>query len=170
MVVNSVLTVTDIYHLDISPTSIFIGQLIYLLAVLPTLVTLKLHSLSTSERNLLEEEVDMCVLISKRNKITKVYLEKMMDTEEVDILIKLCPQMNYLQINNINNIDVEVFLKEILIEMIGDFNDHLRSLYFRIPTVDDQMVQKLEEMIDNEKLLVDYTIKRVHDNIHLQWR
>jgi hypothetical protein len=94
----------------------------------------------------------------------------MIEIEEVDILIKLCPQMNYLQINNINNIDVEVFLKEILIRMIGNFDYCLRSLCFRIPTADDQMVQKLEKFIDYEKLLVDYTIKRICDNIHLQWK
>ncbi len=45
---------------------------------------------------------------------------------------------------------------------------HLRSLCFRIPTADNQIVKKLEKMIDNEKLLVDYTIKRICDNIHLQ--
>ncbi len=42
--------------------------------------------------------------------------------QEMDILIKLFPRMNCLQINVINNIDVEVFVKEILIFIINHVN------------------------------------------------
>ncbi|CAF1430850.1 unnamed protein product [Rotaria sordida] len=71
--------------------------------------------------------------------------------------------MNYLQINNIDNIDIEVFLKEFSVEIIDNFDHRPRSSCLRIPTADDQMVQKLEKIIDYEKLLVYYTIKPVCD-------
>ncbi|CAF1511477.1 unnamed protein product [Adineta steineri] len=112
----------------------------------------------------------MFLLISKTNKITKVYLENMTGIEQVDILIKLCPRMNYLQINNINDMEVELFLKEILSIQMEDIDNCLCSLCFRIPLLDDQMMETLEEMIDHEKLLINYTIKRVCDNIYLHWR
>lgn len=47
-------------------------------------------------------------------------------------------------------------------------NQYLRSLCFHVPTVDDKIIQNLENMINFDKLLVDYTIKRVLDNLYLQ--
>jgi hypothetical protein len=34
---------------------------------------------------------------------------------------------------------------------------------------DDLMVQKIKNMIENENLLFDFNIKRVMNEIHLQW-
>jgi hypothetical protein len=48
------------------------------------------------------------------NNITKVCLEKMIEIEEVYFLIKLCHRMNYLQVDGINNINVELFVRDIL--------------------------------------------------------
>ncbi|CAF1259413.1 unnamed protein product [Adineta steineri] len=169
-VVNSVLTATNIYHLIFTKTEASIRHLIYLIKVLPDLTTLKIHDLVLKEQNLSTNETDIFLFISKTNKITKVYLENMTGIEQVDILIKLCPRMNYLQINNINDMEVELFLKEILSIQMEDIDNCLCSLCFRIPLLDDQMMETLEEMIDHEKLLINYTIKRVCDNIYLHWR
>jgi len=78
--------------------------------------------------------------------------------------------MNYFEINDINKIDVELFVKNILMKITIKYKHHLRFLCFRVPTVDDKMLQRLEEMINFKKLLVNYTIKRVCDNIYLQWK
>jgi len=37
-------------------------------------------------------------------------------------------------------------------------------------TTDDQTIKQLNEMIDDEKLLVDYTIHRELYNIYLTWK
>ncbi|CAF4549079.1 unnamed protein product, partial [Rotaria sp. Silwood2] len=50
-----------------------------------------------------------------------------------------------------------------------DCNDRLCLLCFRIPTVDDEMIRKLKRMINFEKLLFNYTIKRVADFIYIEW-
>jgi hypothetical protein len=42
-------------------------------------------------------------------------------------------------------------------------------LCFHVPAADDQTIKQLNKMIDDEKLLTNYTIKRVLDYIHLQW-
>ncbi|CAF4004544.1 unnamed protein product, partial [Adineta steineri] len=169
-VVNSVLTATNIYHLIFTKTEASIRHLIYLIKALPDLTTLKIHDLVLKEQNLSTNETDIFLFISKTNKITKVYLENMTGIEQVDILIKLCPRMNYLQINNINDMEVELFLKEILSIQMEDIDNCLCSLCFRIPLLDDQMMETLEEMIDHEKLLINYTIKRICDSIYLYWR
>jgi hypothetical protein len=46
--------------------------------------------------------------------------------------------MNYLQIEHLNHIDVELVLDHIL------KNNHLRSLCFGIPTTDDQIIKILQ--------------------------
>ncbi len=51
-----------------------------------------------------------------------------------------------------------------------DCNDHFRSLCFRVPAADDQMIKTLQKIIDDAKLLINYRIKRVGDDIYLQWK
>jgi hypothetical protein len=74
--------------------------------------------------------------------------------------MKICPRTNYLQVNSIRNIDIESFIQSILTRMNEDL---------RIPTADNQLIEKLKEMIDSKQWLVDYTIKCVIDKIYLQW-
>jgi hypothetical protein len=42
-------------------------------------------------------------------------------------------------------------------------------LCFRVPAADDEMIKELEQMINHEKLLHQFVIKRVIENIYLQW-
>ena len=50
--------------------------------------------------------------------------------------------MNYFQVNDINQIDVKLFVKVILIHVMNECNDHLRYLCFRVPAEDDQIFRK----------------------------
>jgi hypothetical protein len=77
--------------------------------------------------------------------------------------------LNYLQINSLPNINIESFIREILIRIKDGFNEDLCFLCLRVPTADDQLIEKLKDIIDSKPWLVDYTIKRVNDKIHLQW-
>jgi hypothetical protein len=45
---------------------------------------------------------------------------------------------------------------------------HYVCLY--VSGIDDEMVQEFEHWINSEKVLLDYTIKRVLDNPYLQWK
>ncbi|CAF3579983.1 unnamed protein product [Rotaria sp. Silwood1] len=94
----------------------------------------------------------------------------MNEIEEVYFLIKFCPRINYLQINHINTMDIELFIKKILYKINNDCNQYLFTLCLRIPTVDDRMLEKLKDIINSNKLLVCYKIKRVFDVIYLQWK
>ncbi|CAF1493698.1 unnamed protein product [Rotaria sordida] len=137
--INRVLSLVQIYYLEIPKEKIFIGILLQIIDLLPELNSLKLHSLSLSEpRVLCEEEVDILT-----------------STEDT---------------RRINNMNVELFVQNILEKINAEHNDHLRLLCFHIPTADDEMIKKLHKMIDVKKLLSDYTIKRVQKNIYLQWK
>ncbi len=90
--------------------------------------------------------------------------------DEIYFLMQIFPRINSFHLNSINNINVELFIRDILLKINEDSNQYLRLLCLRVPTVDDQMIKKLEIMIHLNKLLVDYQIKRVMDHIYLQWK
>jgi hypothetical protein len=107
--------------------------------------------------------------ISDESKITKMCIEEVYDFEEVDFLICLSYRLNYLQINSLHDINIELLIRKILIRTNDDCNEDLRFLCIGIPTTDDQLIERLKETIDSEGL-VDYTINRIMDKIYLQWR
>ena len=79
--------------------------------------------------------------------------------EEIYFLIRLCPRIEYLKVGFMHNINIQLFIKNILKKIKDDYNQYLRSLCLHIPTADDTMIQKLKQMINGEKLLSDFTIK-----------
>jgi hypothetical protein len=163
------LTMAQIYHLEISQSKISVDLLIRTIDLFPELMTLKIHSLSCRQSTDLSAKASVILhSIEVKNKISKVYLEKMKNHDELDFLLALCPYMEYLKIKRLNNTDVQLFLRHIKKKI--HCNDHLRSLCFRVPAADDHLVQTLQKLIDDEKLWIDYTIKRVFDQIYLQWK
>jgi hypothetical protein len=135
---------------------------------LPELNTLKIHSLSLYEPRMLnDEELIILSSIEDTSQITKVYLEKMNEIKELDFLFELCPHMEYLKLDYIKHMDFKFVFRYIIKH---DCNDYLHLLCFRIPTAGDEMIIKLKRMIHFEKLLFNYTIKRVADNIYIEWK
>jgi len=170
MHIKRILNVAQIYHLEISVRKQSLGKFLRILTLLPDLLSLKIYSLffdqegdiDVGERNLVRS-------IFVRSKITKVYLEKLMIFEEALFLMLLCPSMNHFRVNCINTMDIESYLQSILKEINDEYNN-LHSLCFRVPAVDDQMIKTLDKMINDKKLLTDFTIKRVLENVYIQWK
>ncbi|CAF3421871.1 unnamed protein product [Rotaria sp. Silwood1] len=170
LIIRDLLAMTQIYHLEISKKTIYSDILIEIIYKLSALDTLKITSLILSQSRCLFIENKNLRLVSNKNNIKKVYLEKMLTMEEVYFLIRLCPRMTYLKIDFINDMNIELFVKDILKKINNDCNQYLRSLCIHNPTADDDIIQKLEEMINREKLLHHFTIKCIADNIYLQWK
>jgi hypothetical protein len=169
MNIRDILTTAHIYHLEVSHKKTDFSILMDIINSLPKLQSLKIHSLSLLEpRDLLSEE-KMVRLVAKKNKIIKVCLDKMTEMKEIYYLMKLCPRMEYLQVDCINTIEVELVVQDILNKINKNSNEYLRLLCICVPTADDKMVEKLKEIINSKKVLVDYTIKRLLDHIYLQW-
>jgi hypothetical protein len=175
MNIRDCLPVAYIYHLEIRKEKIFSDTLIDIIHALPELDSLKVRSISLSPTRYLSVKGENLRFVSNKNKVTKVYLENITGIEDVDFLMKLCPRMTYLQVNCINSIDLESLANDILTKININCNQHLRLLCFRVPTADNKMVKRLEEMINSKKPLTHYaiqhpyTIKHVRDNIYLQW-
>ncbi|CAF4200659.1 unnamed protein product [Rotaria sordida] len=167
---HGILKVAQFYHLEIEREKIDFITLMDIIYILSELDSLKIHSLSLSSTSDSSTEGIICRFISNKNKITKIYLEQINEIKEVYFLIKFCPRMNYLHINSINTIDIELFIKEILNKITNDGNQYFYSLCLRIPTADDKIIEKLKNIINSNKLIVWYSIKCVRDIIYLQWK
>jgi hypothetical protein len=169
LIIGEILTITQIYHLEISERNICSSELTELIDKLPAVESLKIFSLKLLQSIFAYFYEHKLHLAANKNNITKVYLVKMNTIEEVYFLIKLCPRVTYLKVNLDNNIDHEVFLKDLLVKINNDCNQYLRLLCLHIPTVNNEMINKLQNMINREKLLRRFIIKLEFDNIYLQW-
>jgi hypothetical protein len=147
------------------------SKLSKILYYLPELDTLRIHSLSFSKTDYVSyEELDNLIVLLSKNQITKLYLEKMNEIEEIYLLMLAFSHINYLQIKCVNYMETELLVKFILTLMKNEPYHLLRLLCLSIPTADDKMVRKLEAIIIVEYLLSNLTIKRVVDNIYMYWK
>jgi hypothetical protein len=165
MDIKQVLSVTQIHHLEISEKKICVDILMQITNALPQVTTMKIDSLSLDQAKDSEtEEFIIFPSTESINQITKVYLEKLFTIEEVYSLMKLCRYMSYLKINAFDNMNADMFIRNILNKIKHDSNEYLRLLCFRGPASDNLMIQTLEETKN------DYTINRVDGYIFLQWK
>ncbi|CAF1449856.1 unnamed protein product [Adineta steineri] len=165
--IYNIFTTTHFHYLEIQKEKIDFSILINIIDSLSELDSLKIHSLSLSSTKSLSMEKIIRQFISNKNKITKICLENMIEIEEVYFLIKLCPHLNYLQINSLNTIDIELFVQNIINKIKNDYNHNLRVLCFCISTADDDLVQEFEEMAISQNFFLDYTIKYELNHIYI---
>ncbi|CAF4091863.1 unnamed protein product, partial [Adineta steineri] len=166
-----IVDVATIYHLEISEEDFFIGAVIEIMNLLPDLDSLKLSSIKLPTTTLLSiEEREEINFIVDNNEITKVYLEKMTKFDDVLFLIDLFPELKYLQIGCTSDIDINLFLQIILMRINNKTDSNLHLLAISIPTADDSMIERIQNIIDSKSLLFNYTIKRTYDTIFLQMK
>ncbi|CAF0994593.1 unnamed protein product [Adineta steineri] len=157
-----------IHHLEITKP-FFIGILNKIFDILPYLDSLKISSIILPTVTLLDDdELDQFENIAIYNSITKVYLEKMNTFDDVHFLLDLFPRLNYLQIGFQSDIDIQLFFQVIFMKIINKDDYNIRSLAITIPTADDQMVNKIQDLIQIKNLLFNYKITRTNDTIFLQ--
>ncbi|CAF1232472.1 unnamed protein product [Adineta steineri] len=165
-----ILTAGEVYHLKIND-EIFSTELIRMLNLLPYLDSLQLSSLRLSNlTNMINEERKILPMVTCQNQITKVYLRKMNQIEDIYFLIDQCPRMTYLKVDFSNHMDIEVNIPKILMKINTKYSHHIRLLCFRVVVADEKLVENLKRMIHFKKFFSDYKIKRVFDNIYIEWK
>ncbi|UJR38803.1 hypothetical protein I4U23_031468 [Adineta vaga] len=161
--------------LAIPTTNLFIGlhkmplsMFIRIIRSLPNLSTLHVPELSFDQLSSLsiEEKKDIRYF-SINNKVTDV--NHSADLNLTEFLIILCPRMEYLKMSFISDISHETFIRLVLMKTITH-TPNLHSMNIWLYKANDQMVRKLQNMINSEKLLTDYIIKRWKNNIILKWK
>jgi hypothetical protein len=136
--------------------------------LLPNLDSLKILSLPVFESKFLNIKADH-LQIPVSNKITTVNLGKITDFRQIYFLINLCPHMQHLQIGILKEMNLEIPVRFILMKIKTNIF-HLCSLSLCYSNVNEQMVDNLRKMIDTDKLLDNYIIKRESNNIFLTWK
>jgi hypothetical protein len=159
-------SLTEITSLHIELKYFSIDILVRFLNQLYNLDSLTIVFLSSNQIvKLTEEQFKMIHQASKMNKITKMNIISEIELNQIDILMNLCPQMEYLHVKCRNYMELECIIRLILMKR----KSNLYLLCFWISKADDQMVKKLQTMIYLEKLIVNYRIQRIHNRIYLQW-
>ncbi len=121
-------------------------------------------------RGLTDVELRSAYLNRQRSKITKVYIEEINDMEDFNFIGIIYPYMIYLKVKLGNNMDIYLVWCTILKDIYTNDLCSIRSLCVYVPAADDQMIENLQQMIKYEQLLIQFTIKRILDNIYLQWK
>ncbi|CAF3255429.1 unnamed protein product [Rotaria sp. Silwood2] len=133
-----------------------IDRLMQIIHLLPDLITLKINSLIlTIYRSLIDEKFPTTCSIEH----AKIYF-----------LLNVCPHMEFLNVECINGMTIELFLRDILNKINLDHHKELRLLCIYVSKADDNMIKTFKKMIDKEKLLLNYTIHHELNNIYLQWK
>jgi len=153
----------DLYQFSIS-------GLIQFLYLLPNLDALTITSEYPETTKILsKEQNNMFHFVSTHNKITKLSLEQMTELDQVHILMDLCPHIHDFQVKCRNTVDAEWLIRYVLRKRNPNFIPYLCSLCIWFSTADDKMMNHLQRIIDTEKLVDNYTIKRICDRIYLRW-
>jgi hypothetical protein len=168
--ITPIFSLIQITYLNIDCSQIDLLTFIKFLHHLPNLDALRLSvSSSLLSTYLYAEKSGIIQAISNKNNITKVNINKMIDIEEIRLIIDLCPRMRYLEIDCINEIDLVSLLRFISTKQNNKHIPYLRILCLHVQNFNDRMVEKLTKTITSEKLLIDYEIKCIGDTINLFW-
>ena len=155
-------------RLKINCEDIPMEMFVRIIHLLPNLDSLKLSSLSPIRSDWLHQSNgETSSSRSIKSKITNVNLDKMIDMEQMHFLLHLCPCIQYFQVNIPKHINLKILVRSIIIHA-NTYNFDLRFLCLSIPNANEDIVQKLQKLIDTEKLLSIYMIKRIGNHILLK--
>ncbi|CAF3730811.1 unnamed protein product [Rotaria socialis] len=101
--------------------------------------------------------------------ITAIYIEEIKGINDFHFILVVCPYLKYFKVKRLNNMNIHCVLRTILKDIKNRRTCSIRSLSFNVPAADDRTIEDLQEMIIKEQLLFQFTIKRISDNIYLQW-
>jgi hypothetical protein len=164
-----VFSAVQFIHLNIDYPSISSGMLVEMIQLLPNLDSLKISSLQLTQPDCSGVDLaEMSVLTSVNNKTTKVCHENTTDIDQVDFLLFRCLCMQHFQIHVSKTMDLDALLRLILTKTVTVV-PQLRSLCLCVPNAHDGITHRLQNMIESERLLSNYWIKRSGDKIVLKW-
>jgi hypothetical protein len=144
-------------------------MLLKIIRLLPYLNSLKISSLPIIQSDWLfinHGKILSSTLIN--NKITKVSLQNINDIEQVYFILYLCHRMQYFQLDVPKNMDLNVLVRFILKES-AMHTRFLNSLCLSTPNANEYTIDQLQKMIKSEKLLFNFNIKCISNNILVKW-
>lgn len=156
--IHQILPVTRIEHVQIEKISI--DTLMKILKLIPQLNSIQISSLLINRTDTIE---------TNQNQITKVSFGKLKSSKQIDLLLKIFPHIIYFRLNSTKNINIQVYLRYILNKIKTISNNQLQFLSFHDSTATDRTIEILKMMIQSEKLLFNYKIQRIFNDIYVGW-
>jgi hypothetical protein len=152
--INSLIPLTQITNLNIKDKQFSINHLIEILHSLPNLQSLTLSNTLPFESKR--------KFSSRNNQITKLIIDDdECELKHIHFLIYLFPYLEYLEIG-INENNLQDILRYLLLKSKYLFSLLLLNINYNI-------IEKMKTLIQNEKLIHDYTIERIHGGLFLWW-
>ncbi|CAF4701445.1 unnamed protein product [Rotaria socialis] len=166
--VGIMLNEIQITCLNIMRRNILVETLVNLVKCLPNLRVLIILSLLLKDlkySNL--KKTTNFHLASTQNQITKINLKDINSLNELEILLDLCPHIEYLEVNSNNTVPPETIVRFILIEKAKSISN-LSLICLQIPLENVDIVNKLKNILDIEQSFYNVTIKQNSDKIYLR--
>ncbi|CAF4118379.1 unnamed protein product [Rotaria sordida] len=156
-------------RLNINCKNISIEQFVEIIHLLPNLDSLKVSYLPTIQLDwLFDNDGETCFTTSIKNKITKVNLVKMIDIEQIHLLLYLYRRIQYFQIDLPVDMDPQMIVRFIIIKS-SIYTPYFNCLCLSIPNFNEDSIEQLEKLIESEKFLFNYRIKCICGNVLLKW-
>ncbi|CAF3043167.1 unnamed protein product [Rotaria socialis] len=166
--VGIMLNEIQITCLNIMRRNILVETLVNLVKSLPNLRVLIILSLLLKDlkySNL--KKTTNFHLASTQNQITKINLKDINSLNELEILLDLCPHIEYLEVNSNNTVPPETIVRFILIEKAKSISN-LSLICLQIPLENVDIVNKLKNILEIEQSFYNVTIKQNSDKIYLR--
>ena len=162
-------------HLNIKCDKIPAFLFIELIHSLPNLTSLEVATIPSVESNSLTfEESETALLISIKNKIMKIKIDKICSVEDINFLINLCPRVKYLEVQYTTDEKLEHLLGFISVNNRTCII-YLDCLAVCASTAKEKIINKIHEIIEFERLFHsegafrDYVIQSTNERILLKW-
>ena len=166
--INPILNLIPLIYLNIRCEKLSTNMFIRILNCLPNLRSIRIEGfpfrpsvkLSLSTKTIWERFLE-------NNQIEKLFLCYFPTTENVQHLLLLFPRIKYFTLQYLLDEDIQIFVRFILLHIHTNEICQLKSIcLFTIEPQFDRM-EKLKQMINNEKLLTNYSIHRQSNRFYL---
>ena len=140
--------------------------MIKLLSFTPNIHTLIFQSMSFYANDVIStQQSEIFRLVSNTNTITDITLNYCCSLQKLQLLVALCPRLQYLTINiSLNDLES---MTRFLLERAKKNTSHLFLLCISRAT--NNWIEKLEALIESEVLLDDYMLKLINEKLYLWW-
>ncbi|CAF1381646.1 unnamed protein product [Rotaria sordida] len=166
---KSIFSTTYFTRLNINCKNISIEQFVKIIHLLSNLDSLKISYVPIIQLDwLFDNDRETCFTTSIKNKITKVNLIKMIDIEQMHLLLYLYRPIQYFQIDLPKNMNLQMIVRFIIIKS-SIYTPYFNCLCLSIPNFNEDSIEQLEKLIESEKLLFNYRIKCICGNVLLKW-
>ncbi|CAF4257348.1 unnamed protein product [Adineta steineri] len=163
------LTITQIYHLQIS-TTITLENLYKILLLLPDIETLSLFRLLfTNSTSITDEELQPLFLLFREKHCQKLSFSDVYQMADVHFLMLICFHVNHLHLHCNDYNHIESFVGLILSNVRSRTNSKLRLLSFTMLKFANDMIEFLTKIIKENKLLNDFIIEQVNNDVYIKW-